>query len=188
MLRDSVYKRSIKPVLLVLGLAVLSMLGYFNLRYLGNNSGFTWLVELLGLVYFLSIAFGTLYVFARSTIGGALMRERVLASFVVPFFWMTKEVIRITESHPLIECLYWYLNPLNIWLLTLIILEMGIATLIARRVMKNRGDDIRVLTVGPVATIIGSLIFVVSVYAWGKGENVYVIFLSGYRMLFGSGV
>ncbi len=184
----AVFNRSILPAILTLCLTIGSMVAYFNLRPYGNEAGFQTLVKVAGIAYFISVAFGTLFVFSMSYIGGAALRERILASLVVPFFWMTKEVIRITESHPISESLYWYFNPLNVWLVTLMVLEMGIATLIARKILKRRGREISVVTFGPIATIVCSLVFVISVYAWGKGENVYVIFLSGYRALFGSGV
>ena len=184
----TINRRTIVPVLIILVLATVSMTGYFKLRSMSGGTGSPTIISLTGIVYFISVAFGTLFVFSLAYIGGAALKERVLASFVVPFLWMSKEVLRLAESHPFAECLYWYINPLNVWLITLMILEMGIATLIARGVLKKSGRNIKVVTVGPMAVIIGSLIFVISVYAWGKGENVYVIFLSGYRLFFGSGV
>ena len=102
--------------------------------------------------------------------------------------WMTKEVLRLTESHPLAEALYWYCNPLNVWLVSLTVFEMALATLIARRIMRRRGADIRVVSPAPVMIAVASLVFVISVYAWGKGENIYVLFLEGYRHLFGAGM
>jgi hypothetical protein len=101
---------------------------------------------------------------------------------------MTKEALRLTESHPFMESLYWYLNPLNIWLLSFVVMEMGLATLMVRTVLKQQGKAQRVFTAGPVVTVLGSLIFAVSIYAWGEGENVYVFFLEGYRSLFGYGL
>ena len=188
MSEKTIVRRSLIPTAIALAITIISMLCYFNLRGFGNEPGFSVLIKACGLIYFTSVAFGTLFVFCISYIGGAPFKEQVLASFVTPFFWMTKEVIRLTESHPVSESLFWYANPLNVWLITLMILEMGIATLIARRVLQKRGGQIDVATRGPILTVIGSLIFVVLVYAWGKGENVYVIFLSTYRLLFGSGV
>jgi hypothetical protein len=141
-----------------------------------------------GTTYFISVALGALYVYTISYIRGATLAERILASAVNPFIWMTKEVIRLAESHPFHECLYWYLNPLNIWLISFMVLEMGIATLVGRRILKRRGADIAIITPAPVIVILGSLAFAISAYAWGKGENLYVIFLEGYRIIFGSGI
>lgn len=186
--RQSVLRRTGLPVLLVFIVAAVSMTGYFNVRGMEGGAWQSTLTWLLGAVYFIAVAFGTLFVYTSAAVGGAGMRERILGSAIVPFVWMTKEVLRLTESHPFIECLYWYLNPLNVWLVTLMILEMGIATLVARRIRRGRVAAGPVVTRGPLLVILGSLIFVVSVYAWGRGENIYVIFLSGYRLFFGSGL
>ena len=54
--------------------------------------------------------------------------------------------------------------------------------------MKRRGQSIKVFSLAPVASIvIGALIFG-GIFAWGQGENLYSIYLDGYRLLFGSGV
>ena len=143
---------------------------------------------IFGATYFLSIAFGALYVCATAYVRGASLSERVLASFITPLAWMTKEVLVLTASHPFSECLYWYFNPLNLWLAFLVLFEMGAATLIVRAVWRRRGEAVRIVTAAPVAAMSASLFFIVFLFAWGKGENVYVIFLEGYRFLFGSGI
>ena len=56
------------------------------------------------------------------------------------------------------------------------------------RFIKRRGQKLAIVTPAPIAVILGSLAFVISAYAWGKGENLYVLFLSGYRFIFGSGI
>ena len=181
-------KRYIYPVLLVLLVAVISHLGYFGSRHVSTDMIRQLMAKIFGATYFLSIAFGPLYIFTTAYVHGLSLTGRILLSFVVPFAWMSKEVLRLTESHPFVECLYWYLNPLNVWLVSLTILEMGLATLIARTLLGRRGQPIKVVTMAPIGVILGSLVFVVSAYAWGKGENLYVIFLQGYRLLFGSGI
>jgi hypothetical protein len=181
-------KGIILPIMSLLLVATVSFLGYFGSRYIDSDAVHQLMAKVFGTAYFLSIAFGTLYIFTTGYIRGVSLAGRILASFVVPFIWMSKEVLRLTESHPILECLYWYFNPLNIWLVSLMVLEMGIATLIARAILKKRDKPLRVVTPAPVAVIVGSLLFVISAYAWGKGENIYVIFLNGYRFLFGFGI
>ncbi len=99
---------------------------------------------------------------------------------------MTKESLRLLESHPLAECLFYFLNPLNLWLGLLIALELAAAVLISRWIHRRRGKPIRLLAVTPALTIAVSLGLVIGLYAWGRGENVYVLFLEGYRAAFGS--
>ena len=180
--------RVIIPVLSVFIVMSLSYTGYFGSRYLDGGLLQQWMACFFGLTYFLSIAFGALYVFTVSRVRGASLTACIIASLANPFIWMTKEVLRLTESHPFLESLYWYLNPLDIWLISFVIMEMGMATLIARAILKRRDKSIRVVSAAPVTVILASLIFAVGVYAWGEGENIYVLFLKGYRLLFGYGL
>jgi hypothetical protein len=48
-----------------------------------------------GTAWFLSVAFGALYVYTVSYVRGATMKERVLASAVTHFIWMTKECVKL---------------------------------------------------------------------------------------------
>lgn len=179
--------RVIVPALPVAGLAVISYFGYFGSRNLEPGMLKQGTAAFFGFTYFLSISFGTIWVYVRTRLNGASVKEGILASFITPFAWMTKEVLVLTESHPFIECLYWYLNPLNLWLVFLMIAEFGIAALIVRSLRLRRGEPVPSMR-WPVILIAGSLTCFVLGYAWGKGENFFVIFLEGYRMLFGSGL
>lgn len=186
--KNSFMHRTARPVLLVFILMAVSYAGYFGSRAMDGGALHQAMAKLFGTTYFLSITFGIFYVYTISSVRGAPTGESILASLVNPFIWMTKEVLWLTHSHPFSECLYWYLNPLNFWLACFAGLQIGIATLAARRILRKRGADVKVLTPVPIIVIIISLSLVVGAYAWGKGENLYVIFLSGYRLLFGSGV
>jgi len=161
---------------------------YFSAGRIANDALLRAIAGICGSLYFLSIAFGTFYVFPAAHLRGASLGERVLASALVPFLWMTKEVLRLTHAHPLVEALYWYVNPLSFWLVSFMVFEMGVGTLIARALLRRRGHALRVITPAPVVTIVLSLGVVIGAYAWGRGENLYVIFLAGYRALFGAGV
>lgn len=181
--------RVVRPTLLVFAAALVSFLGYFVPRHWGDGALFhPALAGLFGTGAFLSVAFGPLYIGTIATVRGAALVERIPAAFVTPFLWMTKEVVLLTESHPLAECFYWYLNPLNLWLSLFVLVQLGVGTLIARSILKRRGAEVKVVTAAPVLVIVGSLSLVIALFAWGKGENVYVLFLEGYRHLFGSGV
>jgi hypothetical protein len=176
------------PVLIVAGIAFASGLIYFASGGMERSMLHTVTASLSGLAYFLAISFGPLYVFAATRLRGSSIPEAVLASSVTPFLWMTKEVLVLTGSHPFLECLYWYLNPLNIWLAILMVAEFGAAALIVRSKKKKRTGVAVGSVLAPVALIAGSLTVFALMYAWGKGENLYVIFLEGYRVLFGSGL
>ena len=113
--------------------------------------------------------------------------NRILAASLVPFLWMTKDVLALMGSHPIVESLYWYFNPLTIWMVCLLAVEVGLGTLAGRYLLKRRGQTIRVVTFGPLAAIlIGGAVFG-GIFAWGQGENLYALYLDSYRLLFGSG-
>lgn len=188
MQKQSAWQQVGRPVLAVLALMVVSYFGYFGSRHMANQATHQIVATVFGTAYFISIALGTIYVFAASRLRGAGLGLAVAACFVTPFVWMTKEVWRISESHPIVECLYYYLNPLNIWLVSFMFVEMGLAALIIRPIQKRRGKAPVTGPAGAIAVMLVSLAVAISVYAWGKGENIYVLFLSGYRVLFGSGV
>ncbi len=181
-------RRFLFPVIIVFIVMALSFLVYYGSRLIENQNVFIILARISGTTYFLSVAFGTLFVYTVSYIRGAPLGERILASAVNPFIWATKECIKQLEVYSFAESLFYYFNPLNFWLICLMVLEMGIATLIARWILKRRREGIKVATPAPLLVIAASLIVVIFVYAWGKGENVYVIFLKGYRLFFGTGV
>lgn len=180
--------RSFYPVLPVLILAIVSHIGYYGGSRLENDSLHHLAAILFGPLYFVAVALGPGYVFTRMSVEGANLAQRIVASFFVPFVWMTKEVLLLTDSFPISQALYFYFSPIHFWLILFSIFQMGIATLIARLILKMKGDDLSIITRPPLFVIAGSLASVISLYAWGKGENIYVIYLAFYRVLFGSGI
>lgn len=187
MQKNSFMNRFVMPVVPVLLLAVIGYAGYFGSRGIEHYTLHQVVAAVSGTLYFAAIAFGTLYVYTSSQLRGATTGESILASFITPFTWMTKEVLLLLESHPFIECLYWYVSPLHIWLVIFMAIEMGAAALIVRKKKIQRGEHAGGKMI-PVLVMVAGLVIFVSMYAWGKGENLYVIFLEGYRLLFGSGV
>ena len=180
-------KRFVMPVLVVFFVMASSWLVY-NLSWrLENVAVHRLLASVSGTVLFLSVAFGALVVYPVAYFRGAAWKERVPASLINPFLWATKECIRLSISFSFLECSYYYLNPLNAWLLLSVIAEMALAEIFCRAKLRARGEDARVLHPTTVAVLLISLSLVVSLYAWGEGENVYVLFLQGYRVLFGPG-
>jgi hypothetical protein len=179
---------TVKPLLVVFLIALMSYLIYYGSRRIENQPAHQILAFLFGTIYFLSVFFGPLYIYTYGYLHGVSLPGRIVASSLIPFLWMTKDVINLTESHPFLECLYWYFNPLSVWMVCLLAIEMGLGTLIARYLLKRRGESLKVVSVGPVAAIVlGGLVFG-GIFAWGQGENLFSIYLDGYRLLFGSGV
>ena len=177
-----------KPLLTVFFLALISYLIYYGSRRIENQPLQQILAAIFGTIYFCSIFFGPLYIYTYGYLHGVPLSGRILASSLIPFLWMTKDVLVLTESHPFLECLYWYFNPLSVWMVCLLAIEMGVGTLLGRVILKRRGESLQIVSFAPVAAIvIGGFVFG-GIFAWGQGENLFAIYLDGYRMLFGSGI
>jgi hypothetical protein len=175
-------------VLVVFLLATVSYLIYYGSRLVGGPAIHQVLAAAFGTVYFVAVFFGALYVYTDCHVRGMPLGRRMVAASVVPFLWITKDVLLMMGSHPIVEGLYWYLNPLSVWLVCLLSVEMGLGTLAGRYILKRRGRAISVVTFGPLAAIVVGAALFGGILAWGQGENLYVLYLDGYRLLFGSGI
>ena len=176
-----------KPVLIVFLLALVSYLIYYGSRVVENQAIHQSLAAAFGTVYFVTIFFGPLYIYTDCYVRGVPLGRRMVAASLVPFLWMTKDVLAAMGSHPIAESLYWYFNPLSVWVVCLLAVEMGVGTLAGRYILRHHGRAVRVVTFGPLAAIIIGAAAFGGIFAWGQGENLYSLYLDGYRLLFGSG-
>jgi hypothetical protein len=186
--KQNLLRRFFAPVFIVFIIMTVSW-SVYNVSWRIDNA--VWhhlLAAVSGTSMFLSITFGALLIYPLMFFRGASLPERVIAALINPFIWATKECLRLYASFAFTECLYYYLNPLNIWLLCGILAQLGLAETICRYRLKKMGKDIGVLAIRPCLVFALSLFLVVFLFAWGQGENVYVIFLKGFRHLFGPGV
>lgn len=181
-------KRFLYPVLLVFVVMSASW-GIYNLAWrIGNATLHQALANIFGTLLFVSVAFGACVVYPMAFRRGASGAERVIASLINPFIWATKECIRVFTAFTVTESLYYYVNPLNIWLALFIVAEISFMELLLRRGRKRRGENVRVFSAPVVAALVISLGLVVGLYAWGRGENIFSYYLVIYKKLFGPGV
>lgn len=180
-------ERFVAPVLVVFAVMTSSWLAYNLAWRLESATLHRVLASVSGTLLFFSVGLGSLVVYSMTYFRGASLKERIAASLVNPLLWATKECIRVSISFSFFECVYYYANPLNVWLAFGVTAEMALAEMLCRQRRRSRGADIRVLHPAAVAVLLISLSLVVSLYVWGEGENVYAIFLEGYRVFFGAG-
>ncbi len=146
------------------------------------------LAAISGTALFLSVTLGAFYVYPAAYFKGATQAERILAAFATPFLWATKECARLYISYSLAECVYYLLNPLSIALFLWVIAQMGLAEMLCRRRLAGAGEPIGVVSAGSLAAVIVGVSLVIALFTVGNGESAYVIFLAGYRNIFGSGL
>jgi uncharacterized membrane protein YfcA len=161
-----------------------SLFAYHYSRYIENQSLHLALAAFFGLTYFLSISFGPL---ALYLFGSHLQIKKswlLFCCLLTPFLWMTKEVLKLTESHPLLECLYWYVNPLHLWMFTFFGVQWGLGRFIINHLALKNGGPSRFTKLQSLGLALFSLTLGVALYAWGQGENIYALYLEIYRTLY----
>ena len=134
-------KRFLGPVFFVFVVMSLSWAAYMLSPRVPSFALFQIVAIVSGIVLFISLGLGALYVYYVSYVRGAGFAERVIAALVNPLIWMTKEVAVLGSIYTVPEALYYYLNPVHLLLIGAVAAEMGAAELLVRR--KLRGCRLR---------------------------------------------
>ncbi len=185
--KERFFTRLVSPVLLVFIFTAVSWSIYMLSPEIPNYSLYQIVAVVSGIVLFISLGFGALYVYYFAHVRGARPVERIIAALISPVIWMTKEVVVIATVYTIPEALYYYLNPVNLLLLAAVVAEMGMAELLARRALKKRGAVKHVFTFAAVSAVVLGIGWVVSMFAWGLGVHHFYIFQEGFKALFGYG-
>ena len=141
--------------------------------------------NITAILLFISIGFGTSFIYPRSYKGGAGLAERMLASFFTPAAWTLKEAYRVSEYFTIPEVLYYILNTLFLLLYIFYLGQCGLWEMVCRRSRKKRtGGIVKIVTPLPVLSIVLVLAGVYVLFLWGFGVHFAYIYIDGYRALF----
>jgi hypothetical protein len=185
--KEGFLKRFISPVLLVFIVMTLSWAVYMLSPGIPNYTVFKTVAVVSGIALFISLGLGALYVYWVSYLRGAGPAERLVAAFINPVIWMTKEVVVVGTIYRLPEALYYYLNPVHLLLIGAVVAEIGLADLIVRRRLKREGAAVRVLTPGAISAVVIGLGWIAFMFIWDLGVHHFYIFQEGFEALFGLG-
>lgn len=179
-------KRFLKPVIMVLLILVVSNITYFYLFWQIAHPTLRAIVALLSSsILFISIGFGTCYIYPVAYFRGAGVLERVIACLIIPIIWDIKEMVRVSEFFTFGETLYYGLNTVFILSLFGALGQMGLCELICRwRLGKRTEEPVRVFSPTPVISIVIGLAALYICLLWGLGVHFFYIYIQGYRMLF----
>ncbi len=173
------------PAVTVLIVMVVSLILYNHSFRIDNDAIHQITAYISGLVLFLSIGFGPLYVYPKAFLRGASAMERVLASLVTPVAWDVKEILRVSEFFSWGESLYYGLNTIFLLCLCVVAAQMGVCEMVCRSI-RNRQTSTPVPVLAPaalVAVLLG-LLGVGVFFLWGGGVHSFYLYQEGYKALF----
>jgi len=110
--KKSFVNRLVIQVTIVLAVMVGMSIIYFHLAWRIDSGNFLRpvITTLSAWMLFISIGFGTLYIYPTAFFRGASAGERIIACLVTPVVWNIKEMVRVSEFFSLGETLYYGLN------------------------------------------------------------------------------
>jgi hypothetical protein len=178
-------RRVVTPALAVLIVMVGSWILYDQAWRIGSHAMHQRTAYLAGILLFLSIGFGPLYVYPRAFFRGASLGERILASLVTPVAWNAKEILGVSEVFTWGESLYYGLNPVFFMCLSVAAVQMGLCEMVCRR-LRNRGvsEPAPVVTPTPLVAVVVGLVCMAVLLLWDMGAQGFYIFQEGYKALF----
>jgi hypothetical protein len=183
--RKSFYQRWTLPVATALGSSSFLFFFSFNLVWIEEVEIYRLAMNGVHLLLFISVAFGTLYLYPWMFSRRASLPERITGSLITPLAFIVKEVIRVREYFTWGESLYYAVSPVMLFLLIGQIGLMGIAEIFCRSAMDRRADPWRkVVSPGPIVSILVSLAALYVFLLWGMGVHWFYIYMKGYKALF----
>lgn len=182
----SFFKRFIVPAGIILLSAIISWLAYSNSGLIENDK-IHWIIAYLsGYILFLTLGFGTFFIYPFMYFRGASTTERVLGSLVTFIAWTFKELVRVSEHFTFGETLYYGLSSIFLLILLGTFGQMGVCELTCRKIAKKRfSKTIKIVTPLPVIAIVTALLALFILLIWGVGVHWFYIYMEGYKALFG---
>ena len=183
--RQSFIRRAVVPAATVLMAMVGSLVLYNQSWRIGSDALHQLTAYVSGLILFVSIGFGPLYVYPKAFFRGASALERVLVCLVTPVAWDVKEILRVSEYFSWGESLYYGLNTIFLLCLCVVATQMGICEMVCRWV-RNRQvpDPVAVVSPATLIPVILGLAGVGIFFLWGGGASSFYLYQEGYKALF----
>jgi hypothetical protein len=133
-----------------------------------------------------SITLGAALIYPVAFFRGASLRERMAACFLTPLSWTFKEMFMMPDSYSAAEKLYYAFSPLFLGVVSLTIIEMGIAEIICRAGAERRnGAPVRrAFAPAPVIAVLAGMGAVYFFNVWGDRVGFWYLHQAFYQYLF----
>jgi hypothetical protein len=184
--RQPFVKRIVAPVSIVFGIWLITTLIYNHSWRFLDASVHRPLAVVCALLMGTSIIFGTVLIYPLTLRRRASLLERTVACYFTPLAWMIKELTIIAGIYSAAETLFYVINPLFMGVLSLTLIEMGIADIVTHRLMQRRQKAVAAATFrrGPTIAIVFGLIALYFFMVWGNRVGYWYLHQDWYQFLF----
>jgi len=184
--RQPFVKRFVAPVSIVFGIWLISTLVYNHAWRFLDTSIHRPLAFVCALLMGLSIVLGTVLIYPLALRRGASLLERTVGCYFTPLLWMIKELFIISGIYSAAETLFYVINPLFMGVLSLTLIEMGIADIVTHRLMHRQRPTTSkpAFRRSPVIAIFLGFIALYFFMVWGDRVGYWYLHQDWYQYLF----
>ena len=182
MAKQSYVKRVILPILIVMGMMVLSINIYDLSRSMENR---TLIANISAVMMFLSIWMGALFGNTMAYFRGASFGERLLVSLATPLVWIAKTLYDFMGIYSPGEFIFLIFHNLILGCPVVALLCMGLSELFCRAIEKKRRGNrsVKIFSRGNTIVLAAGAIMTV-LMLWNGGHDYYYLYMDVYTYLF----
>jgi len=159
--RQPFSRRVLLPAVIALGAWVVLNFLTSRLEWFGSGQVYRTAADVLYTLLGFTLIFSSVIVYSLLYFRGALTKERILWSLIVPLAWVLKEICRVSAFFTWSESFYYAFSPAPVGLFVAQLLYLPLCEIFWRWRDKKRRKTIRIISVGPVFSLI---VFAVLVY------------------------
>ena len=181
----SFFQRVGVPILLVMGIMVISVNAYDLARQIENHTLHLIAAHTSAVLMFLTIWLGALFGNTIAFFRGASFKERLLVCLATPVVWSAKVLYSFWGIYSPAEFAFLFLHHLILGPPVVALLCMGISEIWCRIIYRRRSADgsVKVFEFNNTAVLCAGLLLVVFML-WNGGHTYYYLYMDLYTRLF----
>jgi hypothetical protein len=183
--KQSFARRVIIPMILIMGVMIISTHLYDFSRHIENRTLHQMVANFSAILMFLSIWLGALFANTVAFFRGATFGERIVVCLATPVVWCSKILIGFFGLYTVGEFLFLFLHHFILGCPLVALLCMGISEIWCRIIAQRKSGtiDIRVFALNNTL-LLGLSFTAVFLMLWNGGHSYYYLYMDLYAQFF----